>query len=222
MTKKDEAKKVTTEEETTEEVKTEEATEVITEEEEPKVKKNNGNGSYGKRSIKLADMPTLEFTKAAYGKLDAAALAAALVDPEDPAINRISRERGLALLVERIEAGRITLTPEAMADLTYKKVVVEKVELPKGVRGVLEPVVTLTTEQFKSLTPAEAASYVDKYLHKRRAADVIIPGYVKAGMPLTAVDMVSITNGRVAVKGVVVSKAGNAPPKAVTTGVAFK
>jgi len=112
------------------------------------------------------------------------------------------------------------LTPEALADLTYKKVVVEDIEI-KGVRGVLEPVVTLTAAQFKDLKPTEAASYVDKYLHKRRAADVIIPDYVRAGMSLTAVEMVSITNNRVAVKGVVVSKAGNAPPKAVTTGVKF-
>lgn len=214
IAKKDE-KNVATEETTVE------ATEETTNEEEITVAGTNGNGSYGKRKIKLADMPTLSFTKTAYGKLDPEALAAALVDPENPAINRISRERGLALLVERIETGRITLTPEALADLTYKKVVVEKIELPKGVRGVLEPVVTLTATQFKDLKPAEAASYVAKYLHKRRAADVIIPGYVKAGMPLTAVDMVSLTNNRVAIKGVVVSKAGATPPKAVTAGVEF-
>jgi len=52
--------------ETPEEVATE-ATEEVTNEEEVNVTKTNGNGSYGKRKVKLADMPTVEFTKAAFG-----------------------------------------------------------------------------------------------------------------------------------------------------------
>lgn len=182
---------------------------------------SNGNGSYGKRQVKLANMPTVELTKAAFGKLDATALVATLIDPDNSAINRISRERGKALLLERIKAGRVKVNEVALADLTYKNVVVDGVELPKEVRGVSKPKVTLTKAEFDKLTPTGVAAHVESYTHKRRIANVIIPDYILAGMPMSAEDVVSITNGRVAIKGVVVQKSGNAPAHAITEGVQF-
>lgn len=190
-------------------------------EEEATVSSSNGNGSYGKRSVKLADMPIINLTKAAFGKLDAAGLVATLIDAENPLINRISRERAKDELVERITAGRIKLNEVALADLTYKNVVVEGVELPKSIRGNSEPKVTLTADAFNKLKADAVAAYVEKYTHKRRVANVIIPDYITAGMPMTAEDIVSITNGRVAIKGVVIQRAGNAPAHAVTEGVKF-
>lgn len=193
------------------------------EKEDTKVTKTNGSKSngYGKRVVKLADMEIIELTKAAFDKLTPAGLVAKMIDPKNPAINRISRERAHAMLIERIEAGRITVTSVILADLTYKNVVVEGVAIPAKVRGVIEPKITLTQEQFDKAEPKEIAAYVDKYTHKRRAADTIIPDYIVAGMPMTAVDVVSLTNGRVAVKGVEVPKAGNAKVHAVTEGIQF-
>jgi len=206
--------------ETTKEVAAEATEEEATTTKE-EVTMKNGNGSYGKRGIKLADMPTVELTKAAFGKLDAAGLVATLIDADDPTVNRISRERAKDELVERIKASRIKVGEIALADLTYKNVVVEGVKLPKTIRGVSEPKVTLTEDAFGKLKPEDVAAYVEKYTHKRRVANVIIPDYIAAGMPMTAEDVVSITNGRVAIKGVVVPKAGNAPAHAITEGVQF-
>lgn len=191
------------------------------EKEDTKVTKTNGNNGYGKRIVKLADMEIIELTQAAFDKLTPAGLVAKMIDPKNPAINRISRERAHAMLIERIEAGRITVTGASLADLTYKNVVVAGVAIPARVRGVIEPKVTLTEEQFGKLKAKEVAAYVDKFTHKRRVADAIIPDYITAGMPMTAVDVVSLTNGRVAVKGVEVPKAGNAKASAVTEGIKF-
>jgi hypothetical protein len=214
--------KVNVDKDTTEEVAAKATEEdAPTTEEEVTMTNGNGNGSYGKRAVKLADMPTIELTKAAFGKLTPEELVATLIDSDDPTINRISRERAKAELVERIKASRIKIGALAIADLTYKNVVVKGVELPTAIRGVSEPKVTLTEDEFGKLKPEDVAAHVEKYAHKRRVANVIIPDYILAGMPMTAEDVVSITNGRVAIKGVVVQKAGNAQAHAVTTGVQF-
>lgn len=191
------------------------------EKEKTKVAKTNGNNGYGKRIVKLADMEIIELTQAAFDKLTPTGLVAKMIDPKNSAINRISRERAHAMLITRIEGGRITVTSVSIADLTYKNVVVDGVAIPPKVRGVIEPKVTLTEEQFGKLKAKEVAAYVDKFTHKRRVADIIIPDYIIAGMPMTAVDVVSLTNGRIAVKGVEVPKAGNAKSHAVTEGIQF-
>lgn len=193
------------------------------EKEDTKVTKTNGssNNGYGKRVVKLADMEVIELTQAAFDKLTPTGLVAKMIDPKNSAINRISRERAHAMLIKRIEAGRITVTSVSIADLTYKNVVVAGVAIPAKVRGVIEPKITLTEENFSKLTPKEVAAYVDKFTHKRRVADVILPDYIIAGMPMTAVDVVSLTNGRIAVKGVEVPKAGNAQSHAITEGIKF-
>ncbi len=217
--KKDTGKKdVATKTETKEEVAAEATEEVTTEEEVTVIK---GNGSYGKRKVKLADMEIVSFTQTAFSKLDPKGLVAALIDPDNPEINRISRERAKDELVKRIQTGRIILNPVALADVTYKNIVVKGVKLPKTVRGVSEPKEALTEDAFDKLTAEAIAAYVEKYTHKRRVANVIIPDYIIAGMPMSAEDVVSITNGRVAVKGVVVQRAGNAPATAITEGVEF-
>jgi hypothetical protein len=186
---------------------------------------NNGNGSYGKREVKLADMKTIELTQAAFGKLTPTGLVAKLINPKNPAINVISRERAKDMLVERITAGKVKLTAAALMDLTYKNVIVEGVapEALKGVRGVAPENAkeTLTQEQFGKLKPAKVAAYVEKFTHKRRVAGSIIPAYILAGMPMSAEDVVYITNSRVAVEGVVVKAANGAKSEAIVEGVEF-
>ncbi len=187
--------------------------------------KNNGNGSYGKREVKLTDMETIELTKAAFDKLTPVGLVAKLIDPKNPAINVISRERAKDLLTKRIAAGKVRLTAAALMDLTYKNIIVEGVgpEALKGVRGVApeNSKETLTKEQFGKLKPAKVAAYVDTFTHKRRIANAILPAYIKAGMPMSAEDVVYITNSRITIEGVVVKAANGTKAEAIVEGVEF-
>lgn len=177
-------------------------TKATTPKEEVTVTKTNGQ-SNGKRIVKLADMPTVKLTKKQFGELTPDQLVDNLIDPKNPTVNRISRERAKAMLIKRIEAGNITVTPAFLMYTTYKEVVVKGASVD-GFRGTTKPHVTLTKEEFSKLTPKGIAEYVDKFTHKRRAADKVIPQLVKMGMPMTAEDVVHITNGRVAIEGVVV------------------
>lgn len=185
----------------------------------------NGNGSYGKRDVKLADMKTTTLTKAAFSKLTPVGLVAKLIDPKNDAINRISRERAKDMLTKRIAAGKVKLTAAALMDLTYKNIRVEGVapDALKGVRGVApeNSKETLTQEQFSKLKPAKVAAYVETFTHKRRIANAIFPAYIKAGMPMSAEDVVYVTNGRVAIEGVVVKTANGTKAEAIVEGVEF-
>jgi len=187
----------------------------------------NGNGkSNGARDIKLADMPVVKLTKKAFGELDGPGLVDKLIDPKNPAINRISRERAHEMLVTRIKAGKIKITnAAALMDLTYKRVVVAGVTdgALKDVRGVSveKAPVKLTAEEFAALKPAQIANYVGLYTHKRSAAGKYIPAYIRAGMPMTAENVVWLTCGRVAIAGVELPKAAGKKSAAVTDGVSF-
>lgn len=187
--------------------------------------KNDGK-SNGAREIRLADMPKVKLTQAEFAKLDPKGIVDAMVDPKNPAINRIGRERAKAALIERIEAGKIKITPASLMDLTYKNVRVEGVApaVEKKIRGVKDAEVTLTTEEFSKVTPKQIVEWVGKYTHKRRVAGTIIPTYILAGMPVTAEDVVILTNGRVEIEGVAnrsTGRGGGKKAEAVTEGVEF-
>ena len=162
------------------------------------------NHSNGKRKVILANMPKVRFTMDEFNKLDPKGIVDVLIDPKNPAINRIGRERAQKFLIDRISKENIKVTPAALMDLTYKNVRVNGIDsiTEKKIRGVKEPKVTLTTEEFQQLTPEKIVEWVGKYTHKRRIADSIIPSYIAAGMPVTAEDVVYLTNGRVEIEGI--------------------
>lgn len=180
--------------------------------------KNNGNH---KRVVKLADMPGIKLTKKAFGELSPTDLVAKMIDPTNPDINRIGRERAKAMLVDRIKEGRIKINePAILMHLTFNSVRVAGVTTNGFGFSVKNAKVKLTKAEFKALTAEQIAAYVEQYSHKRRVADSIIPAYIAAGMPMSAEDVVYLTCGRVAVAGVTVTTASKKQP-VPTTGVQF-
>jgi len=180
--------------------------------------KNNGNGS---RAVKLADMKVIELTKEAFDALSPEDLVAKMIDPANPDINRISRERAKALLVKRIKEGKIKITDaKILMHLTFNSVRVNGVETNGFGFSEANAKVKLTKKAFGELTPVQIAAHVEKYTHKRRVADSIFPAYIKAGMPVTAEDVVYLTCGRVAIEGVTIQTASKKQP-VPTTGVQF-
>jgi len=186
----------------------------------PKVVKTNGNGNHS-RTVKLADMKVINLTKKAFGELTPEQLVTKIIDPTDPNINRLSRERAKAMLVKRIEDGKIKITnAEVLMHLTFNSVRVEGVETNGFGFKAENAKVRLTQEAFDKLTAKKIASYVELYTHKRRIADSIIPAYIKVGMPMTAEDVVYLTCGRINIAGVTVQTASKKQP-VPTTGVQF-
>jgi len=185
-----------------------------------KAKKNGNNGNH-KRVVKLADMPVIKLTKKAFGELSPADLVAKMIDQANPDINRISRERAKAMLVDRIKEGRIKVNKaEILMHLTFNSVRVAGAKTNGYGFSAENAKVKLTKKAFNELTAAEIAAYVEQYTHKRRVADRIFPAYIAAGMPMSAEDVVYLTCGRIAVAGVTVQTASKKQP-VPTNGVQF-
>ncbi len=122
--------------------------------------------------------------------------------------------------MKRIKDGRVRITVAAtLMDWTFKSVSIEGVD--GKIRGRKDPKVSLTQDQFDALSDAEKAELVEKYTNKRRAAENILPELIRKGMPLSAEDMVHLTNERITIEGVVVEKRGNGRQPALTDGVEF-
>lgn len=168
---------------------------------------------------KMADLKPIKLTQEEFDALDADALRAKLCSEPQ---SRISRERGKAYLVERITAGKInSITAAVIMDWTYRGVVIEGVAVNGQGRAVENAPKTLTQKKFDELTPAGKAALIKEFTHKRRAADVIIPDLVTAGMPMSAEDVVYLTNGRVEIEGVEIAKT-NKVTHAIVAGVTFE
>lgn len=190
--------------------------------------KNNGH-SNGKRVVTLADMPKISLTKKEFEALDAKGIVDTMIDPKNTAINRIGRERAKKELVLRIKEGKIKVTePRTLASWTYKNVVVTGADLEKPVKikGVSKPAVTLTAAQFGKLSNEKKAEYIAEYANKRRVANDIVPELIKIGMPVSAEDVMYLTNNRVVIEGVTVPTSrtgggGGQHTLALTEGVAF-
>jgi len=169
--------------------------------------------------VKMVDLKPIKLTQDEFGKLDAAALRAKLCSEPQP---RISRERGHSFLVERVENGKInSITAVVLMNWTYRGVVVEGIAIEGQGRSVENAVTKLSQKEFDELTPAGKAALIKELTHKRRAADVIIPDLVSKGLPLTAEDVVYLTNGRIEIEGVTIAKS-NKVAHALTDGVTFE
>ncbi len=171
------------------------------------------------KAVNMNDLTPIKLTQIEFDALDADGLRAKLCS--EPQL-RISRERGKEFLVDRISSGRInSITPEMIANWTYKAVIVAGVVI--GGQGKLPENASkkLTQEEFDTLDAPGKAALINEFTHKRRAADVIIPDLVTAGMPMTAEDVVYLTCGRVEIEGVTVIAKARAAAHAVTEGVQF-
>jgi len=169
----------------------------------------------GNGGVKLSDLKLISLSMEELEKKTAQELADLITVPD----NRLSRERSKQELVSRIASGRIKVgEPSTLMDWTFKNVQIEGVDAK--VRGVKEAKVTLTQEQFNALSDAEKAAYVKQYTNKRRVAESILPELIRKGMPLSPEDVVYLTNGRIAIDGVVVQRQSR-KQVALTDGVEF-
>lgn len=170
--------------------------------------------------VKMNDLKPIKLTQEEFNALDAAGLRAKLCDEPQA---RVSRERGKEFLVERIVAGRInSITPAMIMDWTYKAVAIEGMTIEGQGFTAERAKKTLTKAAFGKLNAQGKADLINEYTHKRRAADVILPDLVSAGMPLSAEDVVYLTCGRIEVEGVTVAAKARKPSHAVTEGVTFE
>jgi len=184
-----------------------------------KKEKTNTNATKKTETKKMQDLKPIKLTQAEFEALDVAGLRAKLCD--EPQL-RISRERGKEFLVAMIAAGKVnSITPEALMNWTYKAVAIDGVTLEGQGFTPEKAKKTLTKEAFGKLTPQGKADLIKEYTNKRRAADVIIPDLVTAGMPLSAEDVVYLTCGRIEIEGVTVAAKARKSSPAITAGVTF-
>lgn len=172
----------------------------------------------GKGTVKLQDLKPIEMTVEAFKALDAKGLHAKMcTEPQ----SRISRERGIVFLVDRVGAEKInSITPEMIMSWTYKAVTIEGVTIDDQGFTPATAKKTLTKDAFNKLDAKGKAALIKEYTHKRRAADIVLPDLILKGMPLTGEDVVYLTCGRVAIEGItIVAKAQQA--HAITDGVTF-
>lgn len=170
--------------------------------------------------VTMNDLKPIKLTQDEFNALDAVGLRAKLC--EEPQA-RVSRERGKEFLVERVAAGRInSITPEMMMDWTYKAVAIEGTTVKGQGFTASQAKMTLTKAAYGKLDAQGKADLINEYTHKRRAADVILPDLVSAGMPLSAEDVVYLTCGRIEVEGVTVAPKTRKASHAVTEGVKFE
>ena len=172
----------------------------------------------GKVTMKLQDLKPNKLSTEAFAALDAKGLYAEMCTKPQ---NRISRERGKELLVERIGNGKInSITPEAMMDWTYKAVTVKDVTIDSQGFTPETAKKTLTKAEFKALDAKGKAALIKEFTHKRRAADIIIPDLILKGMPLKGEDVVYLTCGRVEIEGITLAAKAR-QVHAITEGVEF-
>jgi hypothetical protein len=166
--------------------------------------------------VKLSDLKPVKLTQAVFGKLNPGDLYKLLCTP-----NRLSEERAKDLLVDRIKNEKLnSITPEAMMNWTYSSVRFDGVK-PTGPGFSAEHAKkNMTKKEFGELDAAGKAALINEFTHKRRAAGVILPALIKAGLPLTAEDVVSVTCGRVEIEGVTVSATRKETP-VIVEGITF-
>jgi hypothetical protein len=157
-------------------------------------------------------MPSVNMTRDELAKLSPTELLSVIKD-------KISVERAKKFLVDRIKNERInSLSSEVLMSWTYKAVAVEGVTAK--IIGSTKPKVTLTAEQFNSLTSAAKANLIDQYTFKTRAVR-IVAWLIEKGMPITAEDVVYLTNGRIAVEGIVNPEPVRGASSVLVDGVQF-
>lgn len=173
----------------------------------------DGNGT-----MKLQELKPIELSAAKFKALDAKGLHAEMCTKPQ---NRISRERGKELLVERIADGKInSITPEAMMDWTYKAVTIDGVTIDGQGFTPATAKKTLTKAEFTKLDAKGKAALIKEFTHKRRASDVIIPELILKGLPLTGEDVVYLTCGRILIDGVTIAAKAK-QVHAITEGIKF-
>ena len=147
------------------------------------------------------DMPVINYTKEAFGKLTSKTL----IDVITPRISNLIAKKEL---VKMIKNGDVVFTnPVDLSEWTYKAVVVVGTDLSKIV-GKKIPEVTLTVDEFKALTNDQVAKYIEDHTTEKTAAAYMF-AIVEAGQILTAEQVVRITNSRITVEGVTVTKNSN-------------
>ena len=169
----------------------------------------NGNGN------KLSDIRPIDLSQKEYESL--------LLTPEklnEIVIPRLSRIRTKAELVSRVRSGKIKIDdPSTIINWSFKNVQVTGVSVNS--RGVKEPKVLLSKDQFNNLTNDEKADLIEKHTRERRASEEIFPALLKLGMKLSAYDAVYLTNGRLSIENVVVEGHTNRQPT-IVDGVTFE
>lgn len=193
---------------------------------EKKVEKKIEKKENGK--VKLEDIKPVVLTAEEFEKKTPEEVAKMILTPQ----NILSRERAIKELVARVSEGRVKIdNPVALMDWTYKHVMVDGVAPETKSNGTVIPLKgvdkateTLSKEKFAALDAEGKAALISKYTFKNRAANHILPELIKKGMPVSAEDIVYLTNGRISVKGVTVPQSrigGGSSSVAVTEGVSF-
>jgi len=169
----------------------------------------NGNGNGHRLSeIRPIDVSMKEFESMTHEQLT------------NLVIPRLSRIRTKAELVSRIRNGKIRISqPSTMMNWTFKNVVVNGVAINS--RGTKDAKVVLSKEEFDALTNDEKADLIEKHTRERRAAEEIYPALLKLGLKLSAYDVVYLTNGRIAIEGIVIEGHTN-KQVAIVDGVEFE
>jgi len=185
----------------------------------PKTKTNNNASktSGGTTKMKLADMKVIKLTAEEFAAKSADELHGIMCTPD----NRISRERGITFLVGRVRAEKLnSITPKAIMNWTYKSVQIEGVTVEGAGFSPEKAKKKLTQKEYNELDAAAKADLIEKYTHKRRAAEIILPALIKKGLPLSAEDVVYLTCGRVEIEGVTIASTQR-ETAVVTEGVTF-
>jgi hypothetical protein len=174
----------------------------------------NGNGNHRLSDIRPMDISMAEYEAMTHEQL------INLVIP------RLSRIRTKAELVSKIRSGKIKLgqsgqSATTLMSWTFKNIRVSGVSI--NLRGVKEPKVTLTQEEFNALTNDQKADLIEKYTRERRVAEDIYPALLRLGMKLSAYDVVFLTNGRLSVEGIVIENRGHSGKQStIVEGVSFE
>lgn len=177
--------------------------------------KNNNNlvtSASGEETM-LRYMPPTHVTPEDFGDMEPAEVLELVT-------GRVSRERAKRELVDRVAKGAVGIKdPAVVVNWTNGRVWIEGVQ---GIHRRRHPERTMSVEEFQALTPAELAEIVDRFSDKRRLVDLVFVELVRKGMPMTDVDVVYVTNGRVLI-GDLTNKTYRHKQEQVilTTGVEF-
>lgn len=144
--------------------------------------------------------------------------------------NVISKERAIKFLINKVRAGKLSKIPAvAMLSWTNRRVWVQGTANTfknkdgsigtisgSGIKEEADAKLNPSQEEYEAYTSEQLADIVNQYIHKDKAADVIIPSLLEKGMPLTPEDLMFITNNRVTIKGLEPKKVTKIMTKKIT------
>ena len=138
------------------------------------------SSNHGVRDILLKDMPiTVIKSVKEFDAYTPAQKAAAIQDTDNAKINRVSRETTQKFITAKVRAGNIVIANAAkLTFFTCTKI-------------------KKTDADVAAMSNDDKADLVAEYLNKQRAGDEIIGKLISQGMPITAQEVVNITQNRV-------------------------